>query len=183
MMLVRQPIYASPDFPISNHRNRSLANAVLRRENATKFSRVSYSYRLFVRQFALAVGSTLLEHVRHVFLLISQKQVIGSNACSVIATVENVLVFGDIAKSDYPGNPRRLHCSSQVELAVSRLLEASRPDPAAVSLADLGPEPSGVIFVDHSAPKPHIQCGGILMRLTVNKQGQNLDLAPNRCAS
>lgn len=88
--------------------------------------------------FALAAASPLI-HVGHVVELCSDVKVLWVDTARIVACVENVFFFGDLADKKLVGGSVGLSIGSvHADSAVSTLVFISSPMPTVVGLSDLG---------------------------------------------
>ncbi len=127
-----------------------------------------------VRDTGSNCSSPLSSHVSHIFGVGSQKQMIRSDAFTVIAAVADFFVGGNLSKVKFPGDSmgtylilskrsRRSLASRFVDKRqspVSSILQASYPLPTTLGFMDLRPEPFAKTSNDHLNTLP-LTVGGV----------------------
>lgn len=88
------------------------------------------------------VVTALFSHVRHVVLMGSEKQMVGTDTCGIVATVKHMHTVRNIAMREHPRDT--VSCLNFAVISTATVAEdvsASSPFPASVRLVDSSPEP------------------------------------------
>ncbi len=138
-----------PATPTADAVNIPMANAIACGEDMNRLGRgANFSYGSLCQDglsTSLPASATALSHhVGHVFRAASKKQMVRPHATPVIAYMQDAKVVRNFAVMNDPrrsGRGKRPSTAADVYLAVSVGGYVPGPQPAAIGLFDLGPEP------------------------------------------